>query len=111
RPHAGVPAVPQVEHGEQPLRALGALAPADLVEPAVEVQRPGRAQVRVEPGFLRHQADEAPELLRGGLVADAAARYPGLAACLADEPGQHPDRGGLARAVRPEQSEDLAFRD
>ena len=111
RPHPVVPAVPQVEHGEQPLRAHGARAGGDLVEPAVEVQGPGGAQVRVEPGFLWHQADEAPELPGGGRVADAAARHPGLAACLADEPGEHPDGGGLARAVRPEQPEDFAFRD
>src|SRR5262249_14988973 len=80
-------------------------------KPAEEVQRPRGAQVQVEPGFLRHQADEAPELARGGRVADAAARHPGLAARLADEPGEHPDRGGLARAVRPEQAEDLALGD
>src|SRR5205807_9085165 len=67
---------------------------------------PTSRQVRVEARPL----DEACDALEGlRAVAEwVTAEQPGHAVRRTDEPEQHPQRGRLARAVRPQVAEDVA---
>jgi hypothetical protein len=65
-----------------------------------EVLHPG--QVLVDRGELAGEADLAADGVR--LPHHVVAEHAGLAAVGAQQGGEHPDRGGLARAVRPEQA-------
>src|SRR5262249_1150530 len=74
-------------------------------QPAGELEELAPGEILVEVGALRHEA-HAPPALR---MRHAHAVNPGLATRRQDQPGQHLDRRGLARAVRPDEAEDLAF--
>ena len=73
------PPVPQAQQGQQLLGAVRAQRGGDLVEAAVEVQGPGRGQVRVQPRFLRQEPDRAAQLPGAVLVAEPEARDGGVA--------------------------------
>jgi hypothetical protein len=57
-------------------------------------------EVLVNRGVLTGQADPGAD--RGGLPDDVVSENPSAAAVRALESGEHPDRGGLAGAVRPQ---------
>ena len=89
---------------EQPFGVVGV-----VVVRGEELQRLERAHARVEPALLEHHADARAQLVAVAPRVDAEhAHLAGVGAPVALE---DLDGGGLARAVRPEQAEDLADRD
>ena len=72
-----------------------------------EVLAPG--EVLVDRGVLAGEADAPPHPLR--ILAHVDAEHAGGAAVGLEQRGEHPHRGGLARAVGAEHAEDLAFGD
>ena len=74
-------------------------------------QRLADREVRLDRDVLQHQADLLAQGAAARPVARVAAEHLGPAGVAAAEPLQDLQRGGLARAVRPEQREDLAVRD
>ena len=85
-------------------------APCAARRTAARTARRSRAGQRGVGGQqLRHVADHPadPHRAVGGVDAEHADRCPPSA----EQRGQHPDGGGLARAVRAEQAERLAWRD
>ena len=76
------------------------------VHPRDEAQVLADRQVLPQREALRHVADVALDRL--GLAQDVEAETGALAAVGREQPAQHPDRRGLAAAVRPEEAEDLA---
>ena len=78
-------------------------------EPAAELQVLRHRELHVERVVLGDDAD--PPLDRDRVPGDVVAGHPGPAAGRGDQRGEHADGGGLARAVRAEQAEELALRD
>ena len=72
----------------------------------VENQNLARRQGEIEIRTLRHDSDQPLDL--GLLLPYVVIADPGLSAGGAHPRGENADRGGLARAVGPEQSEDLS---
>ena len=68
-----------------------------------ELDELGRRQVRVDVGVLRQETDA----LARARVLHLTPEDSGPAAGRTNEAGQHLDRGGLARAVRTQKSEDV----
>ena len=93
----------EADHLEQFVGAAPARAAVEPEELAVVVERLGRVEEPVEVGLLGQVSDLA--LHRD--VARVAAEDHQLAARLVQQAEDHLDGGRLARAVRPEQSEDL----
>ena len=107
RAHVGVGFVGEVEIGH------------DLVDPRVVVAQPevagldaqgfAHGEERIEHEFLRHHAERAA---RGAEIGhDVVAAHRDAAFVGASEAGEDADERRLARAVRTEQSEELAFFD
>ncbi len=85
-----------------------ALRQASVAQPeqlAIELQILVDGEAGIERGILGHVTD-AGSL---GRVRDAAAEHDGLSAVRLEQPAQHLDSGGLARAVRSEQAVYLAL--
>jgi hypothetical protein len=76
------------------------------VELQEEAQVLPRGQPVVEPGLLGEEPHPRAELLAVAVERNAAHRGPARRG--AEQPGEHPDGGGLPRPVRPEQPEDLS---
>ena len=101
--------VREAEYLEQLLGPALGLAQAQAEEPATELQVLGHGQLHVERVVLGHHADPA---LHADRVGDHVhARHPCLTARRQDQRGEHADGGGLARAVRSQQPEELAGAD
>ena len=84
----------------------GDVRAAPAVQPALQGQvLPSGGQL-VGPAQLAHVADAGPDL--PGLTADVQPGHRGAAAVDGQQRGQHPQRGGLARPVRPQEPDDLA---
>jgi hypothetical protein len=96
----------QADLREQGLDPLRALLGRQVVDPAVKLQVLLDRQVLVQAEALRHVTDALFDLL--GLLGDVEADHAPPAARWIEDPAQHADRGGLARAVRSEHTEDLA---
>jgi len=110
RPHALVPPLPQAQAGQQPLRPRPDLLPAQALQPPEVHQVLPRGQRPVHvPGPFQHRAD-LPHCIRA-LPPDVVAVDPDRAGGGQDQPAGHLDRGGLARAVRPQQADHLPGRD
>jgi len=82
------------------------LAAAEPVNLAGEAQVRDDRHVAVERRVLRQVPDAATDL--GGLLEDVEAAHAHGAGRGRKETGDHAQRGGLARAVRPEEAEDLS---
>jgi hypothetical protein len=78
-------------------------------QPARHDQVLGAGQQIVQRRVLPGQADPAAD--PGALGGDVVAGHPGPPAVRPGQRGQDPHRGGLARAVRPEEGEHAAPRD
>ena len=104
----------QLELPGQQLRALPRLGPADAVQRGLVQQllddQAGRvgAAHRLADG-LRHVADLLAHLER--VRQQVGACHRGRPRGRLEQRGQHAQRGGLARAVRPEEADDLALAD
>ena len=105
RPVAGVG---QVELGRAaPRPAPPTRGSAQVVEVPHHLEVLPAGQVLVDRGVLAGQSDEAPD--QAGLFGHVVAEHPGPAAVGLQDGGQDAHRGGLARAVGPEQTEDGAL--
>ena len=82
------------------------LALVDAPQAGVDLEVPPSGERAVDDGFLEHDAARAPRRKR--VLRDVETGDLGRPARRRDGRRQHADRRGLARAVRPEQSEDLA---
>jgi hypothetical protein len=96
-------------HAERPGLALGQRRAAQAVDATEEAQVLAHAEVVVQAEALAHVAD--PALHGLGVARDVDAQDVGAAARRRQQTAQHPDRRRLARAVGPEEAEDLAFFD
>ena len=94
----------QADHVDQPVDPLGPLGRRDLEQPAVEVERLLGVQELVEVRLLGQVAD--PLVL--GDVGRRLVEDQRVALGREEQAEQELDRGRLARAVGPEQAEDLA---
>ena len=92
---------------EQLLSALLGHAPGDPIEVCAEADVLVSREVLVGGVLLRDDADGGPDVV--GVGSDAVPAHLGRPRCGLQECGQHLDRGGLARPVRAEESEDLAL--
>ena len=81
---------------------------AEAVEPAEEHQVLPAAEDLVDGRLLAAEPDAPPHLVRDGCDVDAGDLR--AAAVGAQQGGEDPHRGRLARAVRPEQPADRALR-
>jgi hypothetical protein len=97
--------VGEVDEVQQVGDAPVALAPRDAVGLAGEPDVLLRCQLRVDAGLLGHVADGLPDL--PGLGRHVEAVDPDAPAGRRQQRGEHLDRGRLARAVRPEEAEEL----
>ena len=94
----------QADHVDQPADPLVPLGGRDLEQPAVEVERLLGVEEPVEVRLLGQVAD--PLVL--GDVGGRLVEDQGVALGGEEQAEQQLDGGGLARAVGPEQAEDLA---
>src|SRR5438445_7610832 len=103
-PDGPIRAARQTDAFEHLRRPLAGIRARQSTEAAGEHQILVSAQELVERGVFR----QVPELTPGGDGSHALACDEGVARCRLHESEQHLQRGGLARAVRPEKAEDLA---
>src|SRR5207249_12224491 len=96
-------------HDALPTSSIGSPLLRHAVDAAEEVNVLLDREVIVERELLRHVPDVAANGL--GVARDVVSADSGAAARRAEQPAENPDRGGLAGAVRPEKSEDLACAD
>ena len=85
-----------------------ALRAHDAEQVGVEIHVLLHGQVAVQPEALRHVADLVLHRLR--FARHVVARHARAAFARVDQAAEHAQRGGLPRAVRPHQAEDLAPR-
>ena len=105
----GVQIVLEVERLDH-RRDLVALArAAEPIDAGEEFQILPDAEIAIEREFLRHVAEPVARVRRG--AAQVEAGDAALAAGRLEQAAQHFEGGGLARAVRAEQAEDLARRE
>ena len=97
------------EAREHPAGAVADVAIAQVVDAAVERDVLADGEVLVEREALAHVADVALDAL--GLAGDVVSGDGRAAGGGREQTGQHPDRGGLAGAVRAEEAEHLAGAD
>jgi hypothetical protein len=95
--------------GEKLVDARSALRRRDRVDLAHELEVLPHREVLVEGEALGHVADLAAQPL--GVGGDPTVEHLGLAFGRPQEPAEHPDRGGLSRAVGTEKSVDLGAAD
>ena len=106
RHHRRLGSLAQVEHHQQLVGGGSRGGGAHTEEPAVEIEVLPHGQRPIEGVCLRHHPDQL--LCDRRLLDHVDATHKRLARGR-DHPGrEHAGRGGLARPVRPEQSEDLA---
>src|SRR5262249_3115357 len=105
----GITLVPQLQLLEILLGALPREPALDAVEPRLVDDDGLRRLEHVEVNFLRHDADAGLRHLE--LALDVVAEHAHLTRGLAHERGNDADQRGLARAVRPEQREEIALLD
>src|SRR5437868_5097396 len=84
------------------------LARADSVQTRLNLERLTRGEERIEDDLLRNDADRALRIAR--MLVDVEAPDIHRAASLHDQSGKDVDQRRFARAVGPEQAEDLAAR-
>jgi hypothetical protein len=96
----------EVESLQQLAGAPPRLAPGQAVDPALGVQLVAGALVVARPVALPDVADAPAH--PGRIGDDVAARDGGTARRRGDERREHAHGGGLARAVRPEDGDELA---
>ena len=87
-------------------RLRGALRIGEAVDARDELQVLAHREVLIEAEALRHVADMHADLVRLG--ADVVAETRAAPAVGREQPAQHADGRGLARAVRPEEAVDRA---
>ena len=95
-----------LEHGVHPFPAA---PPAEALQPRAELQELPHPHVEMDGVVLRHVADPPPHLVR--LVEDIETRHPRRAARRRHEAGEDAHGGRFARAVRPEEPDDLPATD
>ena len=102
------PVLEGAEVGEliQPLEAGRPPRLGHLVQIGVEVDVLADGEIAVQAEALRHVGD--PVLDPFGVRRDARAPHQRISRAGPQDAGQHAERGGLARAVRPHQPEQLA---
>ena len=88
-----------------PARSNHTIRPLDTVEARIHQQVHANAQPLPVARGLRQQAYATSDA--GAVAVDAKAINRGRALARRYEPGEHPERGGLAGAVRSEQREDF----
>ncbi len=91
--------VDQVELLQQLVDAFPGTAARQIQQPGDHVQVLPARDALVHRGVLAGQADQPAHLV--GLLDQVVTADAGLAAVRPDQRGQHPDGGGLARAVGP----------
>ena len=89
---------------------LGAAAPClgacEVVQAPDHLEVLQAGQVLVDRGVLSGEPDDVPQLLR--VTDDVVSRHGGVTRVRVEEGREDPHNRGLARAVRPEQSEHRA---
>lgn len=100
----------EAEHPGQFVDAAFGLVVGHVVDRGVDVQRVHRGQVPHELLLLAHDQRDLPQEV-GLAVERGVANDFGPAAAGMDQPGEHLERGGLARAVRAEEPDDFAGAD
>jgi hypothetical protein len=78
-----------------------------VIEPAVEAQIVTRGKPLVQVLLLEHDPDTLLQL--SAILHDVATGHSGVAPARIDLAREHPKRGRLARAVRPQQAEDFTM--
>ena len=96
----------ELDELEQRLRALLRLGGGQREQPALEHQQLAPGLARVEPRLLQRDAD--PLARPVGVLRDVDARHLRPARRDRQQRREHAHGRGLAGAVRPEESEDLA---
>src|SRR5688572_590383 len=105
--HVRVLPLPQLEQLEQQLDAFGAHAARYVIQHAVQLHVLVSRQLAVETRILKHDAKRAARFdLVGDRIQPVKLHRPGSRPL---QRGEHLDCRGLARAVRAEKREDLAF--
>jgi hypothetical protein len=96
-------------HAQQVRQDPPALGGRDAEQVGIERHVFVDGEIDVEAEALGHVADGVFDGL--GILGHVMARDPGLALARIEQTAQHPQRGGLARAIGADQSEDLAAGD
>ena len=102
---AAVGVLGQVDHIEQIRNALFDLAARHVVEARGEAQHFAPGLEHIEARFLQRHADRLAHIAR--LLEHIKAADPSLALSRPEQRGQHSHRRRLARAVLPQEAEDL----
>src|SRR5512133_1937358 len=95
----------EVAEGQEPLEAFAPAGLRDFIEIGVEIDVLLHCEIRIQTEALGHVADAV--LDRVGILDRVQPIHPGLARTGLEDPGQQAHGGGLARAVRPDEPEDL----
>ena len=105
----GVALVGEVDELEQVADHPAPRRRAEAVAAGEEVEVLPDLHVVVDPERVRHEPEDATYLV--GVPGDGPAGDLGLTGRRQQERREHPERRGLARAVRPDETEDLALGD
>src|SRR6185369_3569749 len=106
---AAVRILAELERVERPRGPLPGLRLGDAVVARLQDELLARGALVPGAAALRDVADAAAHLAR--VLEQVGAGDDGLAAVGRDERGQHPQRGGLAGTVGPEEAVDLPLPD
>jgi hypothetical protein len=97
----------ETELRQQPVGGRTRVGRAQTLQPAEQPEVLAAGQVLVDRGELPGHPDQLADAVR--LAGDVHPEYPGPAGVDRQQRGEHPQRGRLARPVRTEHPEDLAF--
>ena len=100
-------AVRQSGHAQHVLFAFRAQVLGDAVNPAEEIDVLFHGEIVVERELLRHVADVLADLFR--ILGHVEARHGAPAGSRCQQPAEHADDGGFARAVGSQKTEDFAL--
>ncbi len=95
----------ELEHFDHSRDTVFTARTGEAVNASKELEVLAHRKFPIEREFLRHVAQTRTRLGRGAAKIDT--RHVALAACRPQQAAQHFKRGGLARTVRAEQTEDL----
>ena len=106
---AGIDGIADIGQVDGPLDRGSPVRGAKAVQPGLQVEDLAAGLLLVERCLLHGHADADAHLT--GILRDVVTGDPGLAGGRAQQRAQHPHRGALTSAIRPEEPEDLAFAD
>jgi hypothetical protein len=107
QPCDGGAPVDETRHAQHVFFALRTQMLGNVVNPAEEIDVLFHGEVVIERELLRHVADIPADLFR--ILGHVEARHRAPAGSGRQEAAEHADDGGLAGAVRPQETEDFAL--